>query len=232
MNQSPTLPKSERRLLRGLLRFCPIHQLCQHGDATIGNHRLGLHGAIIEDVIPITSESMPDWLPRHDIWVPNSVNQEVHRLLVPRRGLAIDATMELLRDWIAQTPANSNILIIDPGWREREQAWHRGLIEIGLRPPNDSRPIKATPAIHWLGEMASIGIGPEAWSMERLRGLGTQQSLQLSKEWHMPSPHPIHSDESDFLLCRMRLCQYAIFQTWRSRIPFHEACQAKSTALG
>jgi len=194
MNQSPTLPQSDRQLLRLLLRFCPIHQLCQHGDAAIGNHRLGLHGAIIEDVIPITPESMPEWLPHHDIWTPNRVENEVHRLLVPRRGLAIDATMELLRDWIAQAPPESSVLIIDPGWREREQSWHRGLIEIGLRPPLDSRPIKATPAIHWLGEMASICLGPEAWSMERLRGLGTQQSLQLSKEWYMPTSHPIHSD--------------------------------------
>ena len=194
MNQSPTLQKSDRRLLRALLRFRPIHQLCQHGDAEIGNHRLGLHGAIIQDVMSITSENIPEWLPSHEIWSPNRVEKALHRLLVPRRGLAIEATMELLRDWVQQTPPDSSILIIDPGWKEREQAWHRGLIEIGLRPAQDSRPIKSTPAIHWLGEMASIGIGPEAWSMERLRGLGSQQSLQLSKEWYMPTHHPIHSD--------------------------------------
>ena len=194
MDQPPTLSQSDRRILQSLRRFRPIHQLCQHGDATIGNHRLGLHGAILEDVMPCTQETLPDWLPTHTPWTPTVVEQSIHRLLVPRRGLAIEASLEVLRDWLQGAPPDADVLIIDPNWQERTSAWTRGLTEVGLRPPRQSRTINSTPVIHWLGELVSIGIGPDAWSMERLRGLGTQKSLSFDEEWSKSALHPVHDD--------------------------------------
>ncbi|MDP6900184.1 MAG: hypothetical protein QGF94_05055, partial [Candidatus Thalassarchaeaceae archaeon] len=199
MDQPPTLSQSDRRILQSLRRFRPIHQLCQHGDATIGNHRLGLHGAILEDVIPCTEDTLPDWLPVHSTWTPTAVEQEIHRLLVPRRGLAIEASLEVLRDWLQEAPPDADVLIIDPTWQERTSAWTRGLTEVGLRPPRQSRTINSTPVIHWLGELVSIGMGPDAWSMERLRGLGTQKSLTFDEEWSMSAPHPVHDDWSPMM---------------------------------
>ena len=190
MDQLPTLSRSDRRLLLALLAWRSIHQLCQHGDAPIGNHRLGLHGAILEDVQP----SVADWVPAHDVWTPEPLAQSVHRLLVPKGGLGIDASLEVLRDWVGSAPADASVLIIDPGASERAESWRRGLIEIGLRPARAAAPLKAAPAIHWLAETASIGLGPEAWSMERLRGLGSQRSLRFTEEWLQVEPHPEHAD--------------------------------------
>ena len=190
MDQMPTLPRAERRLLLSLLAFRSIHQLCQRGDAEIGNHRLGLHGAILQDVEP----SVPEWIPDHNVWQPERLDSVVHRLLVPRRGLAVDATLEVLRDWLEGADPLDEVLIIDPGRTERAEAWRRGLARIGLRPPREAQPLKAAPAIHWLVESASIGEGSEAWSMQRLRGLGTQQSLAIEGSWLQSEPHPLFSD--------------------------------------
>lgn len=190
MDQMPSLPRSDRRLLRGLLRFRPIHQLSQRGDAEIGNHRLGLHGAILEDVEP----SVPEWVPTHTAWDLLPPASQVHRLLVPRQGLELAAATELLRDWAAVAPADAGALIIDPGAEARSTAWREALIEVGLRPAEASRPLRSSPAIHWWQELSSIGVGAEAWSMSRLRGLGAQRSLRFTSEWMTPGAHPLFAD--------------------------------------
>ena len=190
MDQLPTLSKSDRRILLNLNRFSDLHQLCQHGEAPIGNYRLGLHGAILEDVHPCTDETIPSWLNVHEIWKPETCESSVHRLLVPTNGLDIQATIEVLRDWSHAATSEMNAVIIDPGKGNRIESWRRALIEIGLRPPSELALLKSSPSIHWLGEIASIGIGSEAWSMSRIRGIGTQQSLRFSEEWLQVENHP------------------------------------------
>jgi hypothetical protein len=194
MDQMPTLSRSDRRMLLILNRHISIHQLCQHGEAPIGNYRLGLHGAILEDVYDCTNETLPEWIVAHEIWKPVPVEQSVHRILVPRTGLDISASIEVLRDWIQSAPSDASVLIIDPNWQERAESWRNGLTEIGLHPSRQTEPIKATPSIHWLAETASIGQGAEAWSMSRIRGLGTQKSLKFNDDWIHDQLHPIHID--------------------------------------
>ena len=194
MDQLPTLAKSDRRLLLNLNRFIDLHQLCQHGEAEIGNYRLGLHGAILEDVHPCTVDTVPKWLDEHHIWKPEPCKQSVSRLLVPTKGLDIPATIEVLRDWNQTSSSDSDIIIIDPGKQDRVDIWRRSLIEIGLRPPAESSLLKSSPGIHWLGEIASISSGTEAWSMSRIRGLGAQQSLHFTDEWLHSGPHPVNAE--------------------------------------
>ena len=194
MDQLPTLSKSDRRMLLNLNRFRDIHQLCQHGEAPIGNHRLGLHGAILEDVHPCTEETRPSWLCSHEIWDPTPCPHSVTRLLVPTNGLDIAATVELLRDWTESSKSNSTVAIIDPGKDARLDQWNRALTEIGLRPPAAQSPLKSSSSIHWLGELVSIGIGSEAWSMSRLRGIGSQRSLRFDDEWLHTDIHPTQPD--------------------------------------
>jgi len=194
MDQMPTLAKSDRRILLNLNRFSDLHQLCQHGEAPIGNYRLGLHGAILEDVHPCTVDTIPKWLKTHDIWKPEPQEHSVSRLLVPTNGLDIPATIEVLRDWSTTASSHSTAIIIDPNKEGHIDSWSRALTEIGLRPPSDSSLLKSSPSIHWLGEIASIGIGTEAWSMSRIRGLGTQQSLQFNEDWLHSENHPQHTE--------------------------------------
>ena len=149
MDQLPTLSKSDRRMLLNLNRFKDIHQLCQHGEAPIGNHRLGLHGAILEDVHPCTDETRPSWLRSHEIWSPTPCSHSVTRLLVPTNGLDIAATVELLRDWTESAKSNSTVAIIDPCKDVRLDQWNRALTEIGLRPPAAQSPLKSSSSIHW-----------------------------------------------------------------------------------
>ncbi|MEE2759161.1 MAG: PD-(D/E)XK nuclease family protein [Candidatus Thermoplasmatota archaeon] len=190
MDQMPTLSKSDRRLLLNLNRFTDVHQLCQHGEAPIGNHRLGLHGAILEDVHPCTEETCPRWLRSHEIWDPTPCSHSVTRLLVPTNGLDIAATVELLRDWSDSAKPESTVAIIDPGKEVRLDQWNRALTEIGLRPSNPQSTLKSSSPIHWLGEIVSIGLGSEAWSMSRIRGIGTQRSLRFDDEWLQTDVHP------------------------------------------
>ena len=131
MDQLPTLARSDRRLLLNLNRFTDLHQLCQHGEADIGNYRLGLHGAILEDVHPCTVDTVPKWLDEHHIWKPEPCKQSVSRLLVPTKGLDIPATIEVLRDWNQTSSSDSDIIIIDPGKQDRADIWRRSLTEIG-----------------------------------------------------------------------------------------------------
>ncbi len=194
MDQMPTLAKSDRRLLLNLNRFTDLHQLCQHGEAPIGNYRLGLHGAILEDVHPCTVETIPKWLNDHEIWEPEQCAHSVSRLLVPTNGLDILATIEVLRDWSRTVSSNSNAVIIDPGKDDRIEDWRKALIEIGLRPPPSTSLLKSSPSIHWLGEIASIGSGTEAWSMSRIRGVGTQQSLRFTDEWLHTENHSVNEE--------------------------------------
>ena len=194
MDQLPTLSEGARQMLLHLNRFSDIHQLCQHGEAPIGNFRLGLHGAILEDIEPCTFESQPKWLPNHEIWTPEPCPKTVNRLLIPTSGLEIPATVELLRDWLSSADPEDTVLIIDPSWREREDLWRRNLTEIGLRPPSKSSTLKSNPAIHWFAEIASIGYGNEAWSMSRIRGLGNQNSLRFSDNWLNSNAHPTQSE--------------------------------------
>ena len=190
MDQLPTLSKSDRRLLLNLNRFKDLHQLCQHGEAPIGNYRLGLHGAILEDVHPCTGDQIPNWLKPHQVWVPTPVEHNVSRLLVPTSGLDIAATIELLRDWIPTSSPHSSVLIIDPGKEERIDRWNRALSEIGLRPAARPTALKTSSPIHWLGELLSIGHGSESWSMARIRAIGTQRSLRFVEDWLHTDLHP------------------------------------------
>ena len=194
MNQLPTLSKSDRRLLMNLNRFKDIHQLCQHGNAPIGNHRLGLHGAILDDVHSCTEEQIPKWLKSHQIWNPDSAEDILTRLLVPTRGLDIAATAELLRDWVSTSPPQSSVVIIDPGKADRLEAWNRAMVEVGLRASPAQSTLKTSSAIHWLGELLSIGLGSEAWAMSRIRAIGSQRSLLFTDDWLHNDLHPSESE--------------------------------------
>ncbi len=190
MDQMPTLSKSDRRLLLNLNRFTDVHQLCQHGDAPIGNHRLGLHGAILEDVHPCNEENMPEWVKSHEVWKPTPCEHAVTRLLVPTGGLDIVATVELLRDWTQSASPDSRVVIIDPSKDSHLEKWNRALTEIGLRPSTPKSALKSSSPVHWLGELVSIGLGTEAWSMSRIRGIGSQRSLRFVDDWLHTDVHP------------------------------------------
>ena len=68
--------------------------------------------------MPCTEETLPDWLPTHTPWTPTVVEQSIHRLLVPRRGLAIEASLEVLRDWLQEAPPDADVVIIDTAGRD------------------------------------------------------------------------------------------------------------------
>ena len=104
LDSAPDYTEVERTFLQCLAVQRPLHQLC-----VPGSFRLGHHGSYLldGDWEYVTQESLPSWVPLHDIWQsstpdswrsPLSVSRETsyHRITVHRRNHCIDAAFEVL----------------------------------------------------------------------------------------------------------------------------------------
>ena len=63
LNTAPDFTEIEQDLLTAVAKFAPIHQLLHPGS-----FRLGHHGAYLTDEQPCDTESLPDWIPPHEVW--------------------------------------------------------------------------------------------------------------------------------------------------------------------
>jgi len=198
MGLPPTLSLAEIRLLQSLRRFLPVHQLCQHGGLAIGNHRLGLHGLILEDVPAVRdSESLPEWISTHEVW--NAINEDppaysINRVLISRNSVGVKSATEAISSWLDDcSDINAQVLVIDPMAESRSDEWHRSLGRLGLALSARSEPLLTSPSVHWLLNMASLGYGPAAWSLDSLRGVAGQRCLPLTEAWLYDQAHPTES---------------------------------------
>ena len=195
MDQPPTLSRSEVRLLQSLRRYLPVHQLCQHGGLPIGNHRLGLHGLILEDVPAVrNSEALPEWIPQHEVWDAiggSAPESQIDRLLISRASVGVKSATEAIASWLSDSSnANAQVLIIDPKAEARSDDWNRSLGRLGLALSSRSEPLLTSPSVHWMLNMASLGNGPAAWSLDSLRGVAGQRCLPLTDRWLFDEAHP------------------------------------------
>ena len=196
LDHPPTMTRALRRLLDALRVHVPIHQLCHHGSLAIGNHRLGLHGMILEDVHPVRStEGLPDWVPAHSVWDVRSQAHPaaaVQRLIIPDAADTMACAREVLHDWRAES-ADGLALIIDPDAESRREIWRRELGRVGLALAPAAAPLCTAPTVHWILAMAGLGHSQEGFSLARLRAIGAQRSLPLTSDW-LRAGHPTRDD--------------------------------------
>ena len=175
LDHCPDFSEIDRELLKQVSKIRPIHQLCAPGS-----FRLGHHGAYIEDVDWTNPESIPIWLPEHEVWqFPQKVgwrspisklrDTTLHRVSLERKEHAIDAAFDMLNSYL--TSNSGKVLIIDAAVQSNIHHWSHRLEEKGLISNFGAEKMHEQPAITGLINLLEIGEGLDAWSFERLRRL-------------------------------------------------------------
>ena len=77
---------------------------------------------------------------------------------------------------------NANILLIDPTSNEENHQWIRALKDLGITLLSSQSMASSKPLGHWLASLAGICHGPNAWSLDSLRSLALQESLEIFPE--------------------------------------------------
>ena len=184
LDHPPGVPQSHVEIMLSLSRHCPIHQL-----AHSGNFRLGHHGMLLLDQHPIETQSdLPPWVPPHQ---PESVDPpaSAQRLLLQREEHSFKATIELTRERL-ESSDSSRIIIVDPAMESNLPRWERGLRALGVPLPPTRQPAHTHSLGHWLIALATTPHGPDAFSLEALRSLALQETIEV---FDAPPAHPSNS---------------------------------------
>ena len=193
LDQAPDFTEIEQDILLSLSRFCPMHQLLNPGS-----FRLGHHGAYLIDQDPVAQDTLPGWVPQHDLWngpgqIWNTEISEEHqtqrtRLPVDQRHQIIPATMALLGHYLEGN--EGRVLIVDGAVQERELAWSSGLAGLGLAWRRSSSTLDRQPAHHALLQAAQLPQGMSAWSIEALRSTFASTTLPFNPDMYVDLLHP------------------------------------------
>ena len=175
LDHPPKLNLITESLLQILGKIIPIHQLLFPGSV-----RMGTHGALIEDIYPIrTDEEVPDWVPKHQIFLPQkSKNQTVengskHRLFA---GNQRDAESLLLH--LVQKLDRCTILCSNPS--DLIKKIGSKLTTVGIQPPEFERSVSEFPIVSALLNFITTGHGPSAWDVNKILRLNYQNSIDLT----------------------------------------------------
>ncbi len=195
LDTAPDYTEMEQDLLLALARFKPVHQLlCP------GSFRLGHHGAYLIDEPPCTVETLPDWLPPHEVWTPSDDgwrtpvsderNSVISRVTVDERRDAVMATQTFVQTY--RSVSDGTVLIVDGSARERSQEWSKALADIGLRWGGGAGKLEEHPLHHALVQTARLGQGMSAWSLASLQRLVFSSTLPLVNDMFPHLTHPVH----------------------------------------
>ena len=198
LNQPPEFSEMDRELLIYISKITPVHQLCNPGS-----FRLGFHGAYIKDIDWTDKQSLPSWLPQHEVWnYPKNIGwtspegefkgTTIHRVSLERREHNIDATFQLLADFLNST--NKKVLVIDAAAESNRRIWASRLKEIGIISSFSAQRMNEQPAISSLINLLHLGEGLEAWSFEKLRRVVENNGLPLMFDSFSELVHPKEAD--------------------------------------
>lgn len=197
LDMAPDFSELEQDLLLTLAAFKPVHQLlCP------GSFRLGHHGAYLVDEPPCTIETLPTWLPLHDVWTPENggwrsdVGTEkatsITRITVDDRADIPFATQVLLSEFMGG--GNGTVLVVDAAAREREALWTKVLGQLGIARGASATTLAQQPTHHAIMAAARLAQGMSAWSLTSLQHLATSATLPLNDDLFPNLTHPEHAD--------------------------------------
>ena len=171
---APDFTEVEQDLLTTVSGFTPVHQLLNPGS-----FRLGYHGAYLVDEQPCTTDTLPGWVPSHEVWsgdvsgwqteVGRARSTQLTRVTLDERRHGMNAALTMIQAYRAKH--DGQVLIVDAGVRERSIAWSNGLSSIGVRWHPGSTAMNQQPTHHAVIRAARLAQGMSAWSLESLRGV-------------------------------------------------------------
>jgi len=198
LDHTPEFSEMDRELLNLIAKIIPIHQLCN-----TGSFRLGFHGAYIEDVEWSTKQTLPKWLPAHELssgvdeleWKSDAGVQNAttwHRISLERKEHHISSTIELVSDYLTTT--QGSIIIVDAAADKNQKFWATRLNDLGLLCNVQSNRLREQSSIAGLLNALNMGEGLESWSFNKFRRLVENTSFpvkfsQLSKLTHPMFPN-------------------------------------------
>lgn len=187
-NHAPMMGQLRRELVLAIAKHRPVHQL-----EYPGNFRLGIHGEhILDEQFVRSPNDLPDWVPAH---VPLAQNAEWEecgqqvRARVQREEHSIGHAIDEVDSFLAKK-TDAEIIIIDPNLSENQQRWKRNLSHLGVPIGAVESMAVTQPIGHWLRAVSGICHGPNSFSLEALRALGVQDSVEL---FDPPASHPSDS---------------------------------------
>ena len=200
LDSAPDYTEVERTFLQRLSIHRPLHQLC-----VSGSFRLGYHGSYLldGDWEYVTQESLPSWVPFHEVWQSSDPNlwrstrslerkTTHHRITVHRRSHCMDAAFEILHAY--RQSSNGEVVIIDGSADSNQNAWSSRLQSLGYITGSEQQLLEEIPALASLAQIMRVGDGLEAWSLDKLRSLFEHQSLPLPNGGVDGLQHPSQQD--------------------------------------
>ena len=181
---SPTLSPAKLELLQILSMFKPIHQLCNPGS-----FRLGEHGAYIADVeVCKNNESMPSWVPNHELSFDNNPSDIFHLGLF--NSLQTNEAIHDILSSYSKNLKNKSVMIIDSRPEENREKWSRLFETIGIKIDSETNHSSSLSVLSWLGELMKLGDGQDAWSCDKLKMILSQNSFSFKEDYLFSEPHP------------------------------------------
>jgi len=184
LDHPPGLSRSDTEMLLSISTHRPIHQLTHPG-----NFRLGHHGLMLVDEHPLTEESqLPEWIPSHQ---PESTapDNSVTRLMLQREEHSFDVAIVLAGERL-ETNQDSRIAIIDPALDSNLHRWSQRLKSIGIEASRSKIKCSSHQVGHWIGALAKLPHGPDAFCLQDLRSLAIQSAIV---PFVATSEHPTNS---------------------------------------
>ena len=168
-------------ILTKVASFIGLHQLVNPGS-----HRLGFHGEYVEDIAPCrTDESLPNWVPAHEVWVPETsigwatnIGEERQRI-IHHLMCELNATTHLaLADILPKL--EGDILVVSGDADSLRESLKPHLHSMGHSLATPSSKVSDSSAVARIISMANLSRGEEAWSLTRLNEMWSQIELPMA----------------------------------------------------